>query len=240
VRGAGDPIAGIHAAFAILLALHQRDRDGHGRLVESPMIEAALNAAAEQLIEYQVTGRVPRRTGNRSQWAAPQGVYQCAGLDRWVAIAVANDEQWRGLQTSLGNPAWAADPALVSSAGRKDNHDRIDAELTDWCAGLEAEAITDLLTGAGVPAAVVTPGPEVPGNPQLRHRRLFEVEDHPVTGRHEIPVMPFRFSRIDHWATRPSPTLGEHNDEVLSEVATPAELDWLRRNNIVGDRVKLA
>jgi crotonobetainyl-CoA:carnitine CoA-transferase CaiB-like acyl-CoA transferase len=240
VRGAGDPIAGIHAAFATILALNQRDRDGQGRLVESPMIEAALNAAAEQLIEYQVTGTVPRRAGNRSQWAAPQGVYQCAGLDRWVAIAIASNEQWRGLQAVLGNPGWATDPALASFAGRREDHDRIDAELTAWCLSRDAEAVTELLTRAGVPAAIVTPGPDVSGNPQLRHRRLFEVEDHPVTGRHEIPVMPFRFSRVERWATRPSPTLGEHNDEVLSEVATPAELDQLRNDDIIGDRVKHA
>jgi crotonobetainyl-CoA:carnitine CoA-transferase CaiB-like acyl-CoA transferase len=240
VRGAGDPIAGIHAAFATLLALKQRDRDGQGRLLESPMIEAALNAAADQLIGYQVTGTVPRRAGNRSPWAEPQGVYQCAGFDRWVAIAVASDEQWHGLRAALGNPAWATDPALASSARRRDEHDRLDAELAVWCSSREPEEVTDLLTGAGVPSAVVTPGPEVPGNPQLRHRRLFEVEDHPVTGRHEIPVMPFRFSRVERWATRPSPTLGEHNDEVLSEVATPAELDGLRHDDIIGDRVKNA
>jgi crotonobetainyl-CoA:carnitine CoA-transferase CaiB-like acyl-CoA transferase len=240
VRGAGDPIAGIHAVFATLLALKQRDRDGLGRLVESPMIEAALNAAVEQLIEYQMTATVPGRTGNRSRWAAPQGVYPCQGVDRWVAIAITSDGQWQSLQAALGDPAWAADPGLASSGGRQDNHDRIDAELTAWCAEQEAEGIVELLTRAGVPAAVVVPGPELPNNPQLRYRRLFEVEDHPVTGRHEIPAMPFRFSRIDRWATRPSPTLGQHNDEVLSEVTTADELGRLREAGVIGDRVKNA
>lgn len=240
VRGAGDPIAGIHAVFATLLALKQRDRDGQGRLVESPMIEAALNAAAEQLIEYQMTGTVPGRTGNRSRWAAPQGVYPCKGDDCWVAIAVTSDEQWRGLQAALGDPGWSADPALASSGGRQNDHDRIDAELSAWCTGRGAEEIAELLTRAGVPAAVVTPGPDLPNNPQLRYRQLFEVEDHPVTGRHEIPAMPFRFSRVDRWATRPSPTLGQHNDEVLSDVASPDELERLRQSGVIGDRVKNA
>jgi crotonobetainyl-CoA:carnitine CoA-transferase CaiB-like acyl-CoA transferase len=204
------------------------------------MIEAALNAAAEQLIEYQMTGRVPGRTGNRSQWAAPQGVYPCTGVDRWVAIAVTSDEQWHGLRAALGDPGWASDTALDSHGGRRDNHDRIDAELTTWCTGREAEEIADLLTGVGVPAAVVTPGPDVPANPQLRYRRLFEVEDHPVTGRHQIPAMPFRFSRVERWARRPSPTLGQENDEVLSEVASREELDRLRQGGVIGDRVKNA
>ena len=85
--------------------------------------------------------------------------------------------------------------------------------------------------------SVVTPGPDVPDNPQLRHRRLFEIEDHPVTGRHQIPVMPFRFSRVDGWTKRPSPTLGQHNDEVLIEVATRDELERFRQQGVIGDRV---
>ena len=61
-------------------------------------------------------------------------------------------------------------------------------------------------------------------NPQLRHRRLFEAEDHPLTGRTEMPTLPFRFAPIDRWMRRLSPTLGQHNDEVLGEVAGPEEL----------------
>ena len=72
-------------------------------------------------------------------------------------------------------------------------------------------------------------------NPQLRDRGLFEVEDHPVTGRHELPGMPFRYSDVDAWMTRPSPTLGQHNDEVLSEVASAEELTDLRRDGIIGE-----
>jgi crotonobetainyl-CoA:carnitine CoA-transferase CaiB-like acyl-CoA transferase len=77
----------------------------------------------------------------------------------------------------------------------------------------------------------------VVGNPQLRHRRLFEVEDHPVTGRNELPGLPFRFSRVDRWTRRPSPTLGEHNDEVLGEVASAGELQRLQTAGVIGDRV---
>ncbi|HSS08726.1 MAG TPA: CoA transferase, partial [Acidimicrobiales bacterium] len=237
VRGAGDPIAGIHAVFAALLALIQRDDDGAGRLVESTMIEAALNAAAEQVIEYQATGTLSQRSGNRGPLAAPQGVYRCAGVDSWVAIAVTTDQQWKALRAMLEDPEWAQDPRLASADGRRANQDRIDEELNAWSSQRGSEEIAEMLTAAGVPAGVVTPGPEVPNNPQLRHRRLYEVEDHPVTGHHHIPTMPFKFSRVVDWTTRPSPTLGQHNDEVLGEVATADELAQLRLNGVIGDRV---
>src|SRR5205085_1518801 len=126
VRGACDPLAGMHAVFATILAVLEHDRSGGGRLVEATMVEAALNAA-------------------------------------------------------------------------------LDAELAAWTAEGDADEMADALTRAGVPAATVIPAREVAHNPQLRHRRLFEVEDHPVTGSHEIPAVPFRFSRIERWANRPAP-----------------------------------
>src|SRR5439155_26342530 len=88
VRGACEPLAGVHAAFATVLALSERDRRGEGMLVEAAMVEAAVNVAAEQVIEYDNTGTLRTRTGNRSPLAAPQGVYRCEGNDRWVALSV--------------------------------------------------------------------------------------------------------------------------------------------------------
>ena len=98
-----------------------------------------------------------------------------------------------------------------------------------------AEAV-DLLLGAGVPAAVVTAPRDIASNPQLRFRQLFEVERHAVTGEHELPMLPFRYSRVDRWLRSPSPTLGQHNTEVLAELGLePAAVDRLRRHHVVGE-----
>jgi crotonobetainyl-CoA:carnitine CoA-transferase CaiB-like acyl-CoA transferase len=88
-----------------------------------------------------------------------------------------------------------------------------------------------------VPAGVVIPAREVVHNPQIRHRGLFEPERHPVTGDHEIPTLPFRFTRVPAWLRRPSPTLGEHNHEVLAELGLPAdEIAALAALGVIGDR----
>ena len=126
VRGACDPLAGMHSVIATLLALIERDRSGGGRLVETAMVEAALNAAAEQVVEFGATGELLQRDGNRGPVAAPQGVYPCAGEDRWVAIAVTTDGQWRSLCSVLGNPTWTDEDALADAEGRRRLHDRID------------------------------------------------------------------------------------------------------------------
>src|SRR4029077_8147742 len=102
-----DPLAGAHAAFALLAALERRDETGEGFLVEVPMIDVAVSVTAEQVLEYQRTGELPLREGNRGPHAAPQNVYACAGAENWVAMAVATDGQWHALREVLGRPAWA-------------------------------------------------------------------------------------------------------------------------------------
>jgi crotonobetainyl-CoA:carnitine CoA-transferase CaiB-like acyl-CoA transferase len=242
VRGACDPLAGMHATFAALLALRLRDNageeEGGGRHIESVMVEAALNVAAEQVIEFDMTGEVLSREGNRGPVAAPQGVYPCAGDDTWVAIAVTTDDQWAALGRVLTAPVWATGPEFGDIDGRRAGHDRIDDWLTGACETWDAEELAEALVVAGVPAAVVIPSRDLPTNPQLAHRGLFEIEDHPVTGPCAIPTIPFRFSRVGHWMGRPSPTLGQHNDEVLGEVCSDEELAALRAAGIIGDRVR--
>ena len=234
VRGACDPLAGMHAAFATMLALVARDRRGGGRLVEAAMVESVLNAAAEQVVEYSSSGTLLGRDGNRGPYAAPQGVYPCAGDDEWIAVAVASDEQWQSLRALLGGPSWMRDDFSVV-AGRRAAHDAIDRELSSWTRRHPAEEMVQMLLDAGIPSAVVVPPRDIAANPQLRHRHLFEVERHPVTGDHEVPTLPFRFSRVDHWLRSPAPTLGRDNDSILEELGySHLETRRLREMGLVG------
>jgi crotonobetainyl-CoA:carnitine CoA-transferase CaiB-like acyl-CoA transferase len=238
-RGACDPLAGIHAAFALVAALARRDRTGEGGLLELPMIEVALNVTAEQVIEHDVHGVVLEREGNRGPAAAPQNVYACRGEEQWVALAVAGDDQWAGLRRVLGDPAWAADPALATHGGRRAEHDLLDRELSAWFAGRDRDAVVDELADAGVPAAPVVLPPDVVDNVQLRARSFFETVDHPHTGPTEYAGLPFaRLHGVDRWCRRPAPALGQHNDEVLGgELGlTAEELDRLRESQVIGDR----
>jgi crotonobetainyl-CoA:carnitine CoA-transferase CaiB-like acyl-CoA transferase len=238
VRGACDPLAGMHAVFATLLAIIERDRSGGGRLVETVMVEAALNAAAEQVVEYGATGTILRRDGNRGPVAAPQGVYRCAGDDRWVALAVATDGQWRTLRLLLGQPAWSTDPSLDHAVGRRRAHDLIDHELSAWVIGQDAENVSSRLCSEGIPCEVVTPPRDIVANPNLQARSLFELVHHPVTGEHQIPVLPLRFSRVGRWIRSPAPTLGQHNNEIFGDLGLqPSDIEQLRRRGIVGDRL---
>jgi crotonobetainyl-CoA:carnitine CoA-transferase CaiB-like acyl-CoA transferase len=241
VRGAGDPLGGLHAALSALVALSWRDTDGQGRMVEATMVESALNAAAEQTIDFQLTGEAMSRRGNRSQGdTAPQGVYPAAS-DEWIAIAVETEGHWRSLCAITGDPSETSGSELAgidlgSSRARRAHHDAIDRWIGSQCSRAPAADLVERLVASGIPASVVIKPSTITANPQVQHRRLFEGEGHPDTGNHLIPGLPFRSEHVERWIRIPSPTLGQHNDEVLGEVGVePAERERLRGTGVIGD-----
>lgn len=234
-----DVVGGMHGVFALLMALEHRRQTGEGQLVEATLLEPALNVAAEQVIEYSAYGTLLSRMGNRSPYAAPQGVYACADPDERLALAIANDAQWQALCSVIGATDWVASPGLGTLAGRRAAHDAIDARLNAWLAGRTREGAVDMLVAAGVPAHALINGYHIMPNPQLEHREFFQVLDHPIVGRIRYPGLPMRFSgfprHLHRWAP---PLLGQHNDAVLGgELGlSPEKLAALREKQVIGER----
>jgi crotonobetainyl-CoA:carnitine CoA-transferase CaiB-like acyl-CoA transferase len=242
-RGPCDPVAGMHAAFALVVALVGRSESGHGHHVESTMVESALNIAAEQVVESSACGNLMQREGNRSPLAAPQGLYPCAdgqpGAERWLALSVTSDGQWRALRTALGDPDWAKDSELETHAGRRKAHDAIDQYLCEWTRKQQRSELVDDLRAVGVLASeVADPCRLLQTNPQLRSRGYFEAPEHPVVGPMPLPSLPFRYASIDRWLRSPAPTIGQHNEPVLCGILglSAGELRALEVDGIVGTR----
>jgi len=236
-RGSCDPLGGMTAAFATLLALEVRRNGGGGQLVEVPLVEAGLNAAAEQVAEYSAYGELLERNANRGPGAAPQGVYVCAN-DEFIAVAVATDEQWVALVGALGLPGFAKDAALRTAPGRRAAHDAIDEGLAAVFAERDAAACVDALTEAGVPAGRLLNAREIRPHPQLDARGFFVTHEHPLVGSIGYPSYPMRFSGRYLPVRRAAPILGEHNDEVLREKLglTDDEIAKLRSDKVIGER----
>ena len=242
-RGPCDPLAGMHAAFAFFVALASRGVSGHGHLVESTMVESALNVAAEQVIEWSAYGNLMQRDGNRSPLAAPQGLYPCAdgepGAEKWLALSVVTDAQWRALRAALGAPDWAMDSSFETRAGRQKAHDAIDERLGDWTRKRERAELVAELRGLGIPASEVANQCKLlESNPQFRARGYFETPEHPVVGSMPLPSLPFRYASIDRWLRTPAATLGQHNEAVLSGILglSPQELRDLEADGVIGTR----
>ena len=237
--GLCDPLAGAHAAFAVLAALEQRQATGRGQQIELAMVDMAANVTAEQTLEYTVYGNLMTRQGNRSYDVAPHGVYRCAGADEWVAIAVTDDQQWSALRTALGTPSWSQDPNLATAEGRRAAADRIDGELTAWCASRTPEDVLAVLRAHRVPAERVVQSPEIDQDPQMQARGFWEVVEHPIVGPITYPGWPVRISSIEGpWHREPAPLLGQHTEEVLRTLLGigDEELASLREAKVIGDR----
>jgi crotonobetainyl-CoA:carnitine CoA-transferase CaiB-like acyl-CoA transferase len=238
----GDPNAGVHALNALLLALEHRRRTGQGVHIEAAMVDAALNVAAEQVIEYSAYGVLLQRAGNRGPTAAPQNLYRTNEIDEfgrrdcWVAVAVATDEQWVGLCDALDRPDWAADPALASANGRRRHHDRIDENLNAWCESRTGDDIVEALWSHGVPVATVMQPHRQSELAQLAVRGFFEDVGHPLNAKALHSTLPFTSTRgPDQVHVAPAPLLGQHNRELLSELGlSDKEIDELEAHGVIG------
>ncbi len=211
--GLGDMVAA-NAAVLAIVALLAEQRGGFVDLSQLEAMAAAMGPAVlEQQLGVRATGATPAHP-HRLADRAPHGVYPAAGDDRWVAIAVVDDDQWRTLAglTGLREPGF-------SLAERKADEDRLDDELAAWTATRDAAETAERLQSAGIPAAVVATGEDLTEHdPQLAARGFYPVLRHPLAGdvRHEGAVL--HLSRTPARIERPAPLLGEHTGEILEEL----------------------
>ncbi len=213
-----DVVAPRFLAAAIMAALDHRRRTGQGQYIDFSQMELGLAFLAPQLIDYNVSGRVATRAGNRSETAAPHGVYPCDGDDRWCAIAVESDEQWEALRRAMGDPAWARDKRFGTAAGRLRYEDEIDDHLAEWTKSRPERDVMLPLQSSGVPAGVVQRSSDLLQDPQLEHRRFFRYMDHQEMGNIPYSGHQFLIRGYDNGPRFPAPLFGQHNEYVMREV----------------------
>jgi crotonobetainyl-CoA:carnitine CoA-transferase CaiB-like acyl-CoA transferase len=234
-----DPLAGLHAAFAAIAALEIRDRTGAGIHVESTMVEAALNVAAEPVLEYTRNGVELQREGNRGPGASPQGLYRCSGDDEWVALAIVHERAWSELAEVIGHSELAVDETLRDEWARRRRADEIDKLIEEWTVQRSPTDVVNTLRTRRIAVARVVGAADLLEDEQLKARGFWETIDHPVVGTFKTTGMPFTFAGGQRkWVTTPAPLYGQHTDEVLRDVLgyTPADIAALEEVGAVGRR----
>lgn len=234
-----DYANGIHVGFALLAALWQARRDKSPQLIDLSQLEVAAAMNAEMLIDYQLNGRVWQRNGAAGRHGmSPHGCFPCAGDDQWIAITVSNDDEWRGLCSVAGNPAWGEDPRFATAAGRLSAQSDIHEKLATWTFDKDKWDLTHRLQGAGVPAFAVAAGNEVAQDQHHWQRGAMERVTRAVVGERAYVGAAFAFSRTPLTTRLPAPTLGQHNRQVLRDWAALSddEIDDLERRDIIGTR----
>lgn len=224
----GDPMNGMHAAGAVLAALIHRWRTGEGQYIELSQLESSVIVIGEVLLDYAMNGRTAGPRGNRHPDWAPQGVYRCrqpadeaggvtgATDESWIALACRDDADWAALCTTIGHSDLGRDPRFHTAAGRRRNHDLLDAEIARWAESQAAAAAAAALQAAGVPAAPVETSLDVLDDSHLRARGFLPVLRHPDGALHTY-YGPLWLADNRRPALRgQAPLLGEHNADVFT------------------------
>jgi benzylsuccinate CoA-transferase BbsF subunit len=230
-----DSRAGTAGAFAILMALNIREETGEGQYIDLSSSELLNAMIGDQMMDYSMNHRSPSRTGNHDAIMAPHNCYRCKGNDRWISIAVANDEEWQGLCEAMGNPDWTNDPAFSTTNRRWKNQNRLDHRIQEWTINLGHYELMELLQRHGVAAMPSFKAKDLFSDPHILARRGVVEIEHPVLGTRKTIAPPWKLSETPAEVVRTAPLLGEHNNYVFCDVLgmSHEELDQLVEEKIV-------
>jgi len=216
----GSPIAdinaGVLAALGVVSALHARHATGRGQMVDTSLMEAAIQQTYWQSAIYFATGENPGPTGSAHILTAPYQAFPTA--DGWINVGGANQANWERIARAIGREDLIADPRFATNAERMQHL----AELTPliaermrarpsahWIAEFEA---------AGVPVGPINRIGDMLADPQVAAREMVVEVEHPKAGRTRALGMPVKFSETACAVKRPAPLLGQHTREVLVEL----------------------
>jgi benzylsuccinate CoA-transferase BbsF subunit len=213
-----DYVAPWFNASAILAALEYRRRTGQGQHIDLSQAEAALHFLGPALLDYTINGRAWGPAGNRDLNMAPHGVYPVAGEDRWIAIAVKNEEQWQALCAVMGRSELLHNERFATLTARLRHQAELDAIVAGWTKGLDAQEAEVRLQTQGIPASVVRTMHQLYKDPQLTHRGHFVQLEHPTHGATTVEGSRFKLSRTPARVQGSAPTLGRDNQYVLETI----------------------
>lgn len=237
-----DLAGGYTGALAALIALWNRRRTGKGQFIDLSQLEAVASVVGPATLDISANGRTQKAPVYDSQEApaAPHGVYRCAARDgdddRWVAIAVRTEGEWRRFVEAIGSPAWASEPKFRTLYLRMRSHKALDENISRWTAGRSAEGAMGALQRSGVAAGVVSNGADLcERDPQLQARGFWPGVKRTDGSIAQVSGVPFKLSGESGSVRTIAPEVGEDNDYILGEILDigPAEREELIASGVV-------
>ncbi len=223
-----DSASGPGAAFAVLLALREREQSGLGQFIDFSQSENMLQAVGEYFVDCQWNNRNPSPLGDRDRWSGIQGAYRCAGNDEWVVLTARTDEEWLGLRRAMGDPEWARDERFSTAKQRYALHNEINARISAWTEDLDPYDAMHRLQAEGVAAAKVLNEEATLNDPHIRERGFFVQMTHQEAGTHMYPGHQWKTSGPPLRLDSPPPLLGEHNEYCYKTLLGYSDADYER------------
>jgi len=231
-----DFIAPRYNIVALMAALEYRRRTGKGQYIDMSQYESGIHFLAPVVLDYEANKRISSRVGNKCDFAAPHNAYRCVGQDRWCAISVMTDEEWKRCAAAIGHAELGDDPRFSTLPARKTNEEGLDSLINEWTSTRKAEEVMKLMQDAGVPAGVVQNGEDLlERDPQLKYRGTFAELEYPGIGKYRSQAgTHFLMSRYKV-EMKPAPTMGQHNEYVIKGILgmPDGEYDKLVKEGVI-------
>jgi len=229
-----DINAGILAVVGILAAYAHKQRTGEGQVVETSLMEAALQQTYWHAAMHFATGESPGPTGSAHILTAPYQAFRAS--DGWINIGGANQANWERICDVLGHPEWREDTRFRTNRDRMLNLDALASAMSDVVATRTKTEWIEAFDRAGVPAGPVHTIGEALAHPQTLARGMVVDLVHAQAGPTKTIGCPVHFSATPASVTRPAPMLGEHTREVLRDYDySDADIDGLVEQGVIGE-----
>ncbi|MEM8635734.1 MAG: CoA transferase [Pseudomonadota bacterium] len=233
---AGVPVAdigaGMYGVIGILAALIRRRETGRGQRVDTSLLEAAASFMTWPAASYYADGSIAKPMGTAHPLDAPYQAFQAS--DGWFIVGAANQANWLRMVTVIGAEHLAEDPRFLENPDRVENLQELVSALSEiFLEKTKAEWI-ELLDSAGVPTGPINSIEEMLNNPQIIDRGMVRTVKHSTLGSIKTLGLPIRFSQTPSEFERGAPTLGEHTNEILSDIGySSSELEALVEHGVV-------
>ncbi len=211
-----DITTGMFAAFAATAALRSREQTGQGQRVDLSLLETQLAWLANVGSNYLIGSQEPRRLGNAHPNIAPYATFRAS--DRPFALAAANQSQWETLCAVIGREELREHPHFATNADRMANLTELTETLEEAFASRTAAEWVRDLRAAALPCAPINTVPEAFNLPQALAREMVLEVNHPTAGAIKLAGFPYKLSATPAAIRRPPPLLGEHTEEILTEL----------------------
>jgi len=213
----GDVLGGLSVTIGVLAAVINKIKTGEGQKVDVALVDSVVSSLEIINQIYLATGRIPERIGNRYESTYPYDSFRVK--DGSIVIACGNDKLFSILANEMGQPELTEDSRFTRNIDRVNNHAPLKEIIEKWSINHTIDELVEKLLDLGIPTAPINTIDRVVKDPHIAGaRKMFVEVDHPVAGKVKITGDHIKFNELKSEIRTPSPTLGQHNYEVYSEL----------------------
>jgi len=228
-----DGVAGLTAAYAIMVALWARQRTGRGQEIDLALIEPLLGILGPQITTYDQLGTKPQRTGNRTTNNSPRNTYRTRD-GKWLAISTSSQSIAERVMRLVGHPEYIDEPWFASGQQRAQHSDVLDAAVGAWVAERDAADALAAFSSAEAAASLIYDIEDIMNDEQYQALGTVHSIDDPDLGTMKMTNVTFRMSETPGDIRFTGRAPGADTDAVLGELGfTAAEIQAMRQKGAV-------